>query len=96
MAINLVSDNRISAVVVLKGGVPNLTYNVRLIQDSFGQDDCFDFDGTLTTDENGNGAFAGRERIAPDSTLIFAFVSYPKLGGEAGGDFYSTPDVPLP
>ncbi len=94
MAINLVGDNRISAVVVLKGGLPNVTYNVRLVQ---GYADCNDFDGTLTTDENGNGAFAGREPIAPyGSTGIFAFVSYPEFGGEPGGDYYSTPEVPLP
>ena len=47
-------DGNVVAEVSLKGGLPNTTYNVRLIQTPSGSD-CFTFDGTLTTNGQGNG-----------------------------------------
>jgi len=83
-------DGNVMAEVSLKGGLPNTTYNVRLIQTPSGSD-CFVFDGTLTTNGQGNGNAHIEEPLLPGTTDAFAFLSFPGFAG----DFYSTPDVVL-
>lgn len=62
------SDGMVSAVVSVKGGLPNTTYVVRLIQGNGG--DCFTVDGTFVTNGQGNGNLHVREVIAnPNSDV---------------------------
>jgi hypothetical protein len=75
------------AEVALKNALPNTTYNVRLIQTPSGAD-CGVFDGTLTTNSEGNGNTNIQEPALLGTTDAFVDVSTTGFT-----DFYTTPDV---
>jgi Flp pilus assembly protein TadG len=50
------NKNKVSAVVSVKDAPPNTKFPIRLIQGGVGGgNDCFTVDGTLTTNDNGQG-----------------------------------------
>jgi hypothetical protein len=62
------------ASVVLKGGPPDTTYNIRLIQVLPGDGDCGSatvFDATLTTDDRGNGNANVQETVLPGASTAW-------------------------
>jgi hypothetical protein len=59
--------NQIMATVSLKGLDPNTTYEVRLIQ---GDDDCFTFDGSFTTNGQGNGNISVSETSVSSHAIV--------------------------
>ncbi|WP_272004185.1 hypothetical protein [Nannocystis radixulma] len=83
------------ANVVLKGGTPNATYNIRLIQTLNGNaipGEC-DFrvdDRTLITDDAGNGSTNVQEGLLPSAND--AFVVLNNLA-DRNNDFFTTEEV---
>ncbi|HET9847812.1 MAG TPA: hypothetical protein VFR68_04565 [Candidatus Dormibacteraeota bacterium] len=78
----------IDTEIVVQNAQPNTSYNVRVVQTPGGPD-CFQFDGTLTTDAQGNGAGHFSEAVISGTTG--AFVDLSSIG--IAGDFYNTPNV---
>ncbi|PCC74902.1 hypothetical protein SAMN02745121_05919 [Nannocystis exedens] len=83
------------ANVVLKGGTPNTTYNIRLIQTFNGTaipGECvfLDSDGTLVTDEFGDGSANIQESLLPSAND--AFVVLNNLAAPTT-DFFTTEEV---
>jgi hypothetical protein len=83
------------ANVVLKGGTPNATYNIRLIQTFDGDaipGECIflDSDGTLVTDEFGNGSANIQEGLLQSAND--AFVVLNNLAAPTS-DFFTTQEV---
>jgi hypothetical protein len=67
-------SDRLVASVVLQGGPPGTTYDIRLIQLLPGDADCGSatvFDGTLTTDDLGNGNANVQEPVLPGATSVW-------------------------
>ena len=67
-------SDKLVASVVLKGGPPGTTYNIRLIQVVPGDDDCGSaavFDSTLTTDDLGNGNANVQEPVLPGASTAW-------------------------
>jgi hypothetical protein len=62
------AHGRLVVTVALKGGPPNTTYNIRLIQIVAGDADCTVVDGTLTTDADGNGNANVHEAVLPGAS----------------------------
>ena len=57
--------------VALKGGPPNTTYNIRLIQLVAGDANCTVVDGTLTTDADGDGNANVHEAVLPHASRVW-------------------------
>ena len=76
--INAPADGTVMTTVSLKKLRPDTTYTVRLIQ---GNTDCFDFDGTITTNRVGNG----NVHISEPATSSTAFVAV-----DTPGEMYVT------
>ncbi|MEV3926625.1 hypothetical protein [Actinomadura coerulea] len=87
-------SNMIVTTVVLQGATPNATYTVRLIQlgPSLGTSDCPGVDGTVTTDEFGNGEANVRENALPGATHVFVDLNNT---ADPNGDFFTTEPVSL-
>jgi hypothetical protein len=76
--------NKVSAVVSVKGAPPNTALPVRLVQGGpGGGGDCYDVDGVIRTNGQGNGTLnvaeapAGtRAQVIIDTTEIFGVPSY--------------------
>ena len=87
----------LTAQVVLRGGLPNTTYTVQLIQSAGlggSIEDCSVLDATLITDSRGNGHATVREARFPDT--IGAFVYLVHLGDATGPvDLHGTRLVPV-
>ena len=81
----------IVAEVALKGGLPNTTYTVRIIQTPLAAD-CFVQDTSLTTNSQGNGNVNWQEPLLPGNSGAWVDVSQ-SIPDEAGGDWYSTPNA---
>ncbi len=83
------ASDKLIASVVLKGGPPGTTYDIRLIQLLPGNEDCGSatvFDGTLTTDDLGNGNANIQEPVLPGATSVWV-----DLNNAADfGDFFDT------
>ena len=84
VTIRRTAKDRLIATVVLQDARPNLRYNLRIVQ---GDGDCHTFDGHLTTNARGRGTGTISEVVT--SRRVSVFVSYPELGGEDDGDYYS-------
>lgn len=87
-------SNMIVTTVVLQGATPNSTYTIRLIQlgPSLGTSDCPGVDGTVTTDEFGNGEANVREGVLPGATHVFVDLNNT---ADPNGDFFTTEPVSL-
>jgi hypothetical protein len=57
--------------VALKGGPPKTTHNIRLIQLVAGDADCAVVDGTLTTNDKGNGNANVHEAVLPGVSIVW-------------------------
>jgi len=82
----------VHANVVLQGASPNTTYVVRLIQAVPDGSDCYNIDGTITTNRQGNGqlniveptlAGATSAQVIIDTSSLFNTPTY------AGSDLYA-------
>lgn len=72
--------------VALKGGPPNTTYNIRLIQLVAGDADCTAVGGTLTTDAEGDGNANVHEAVLPGASQMWV-----DLNNQANfADFFDT------
>src|SRR5690348_7038963 len=85
---------KLVAAVALKHAAPNTTYNIRLIQILSGDSDCGSyisgpFDGTLTTDDLGNGNANIQEPVLPVASSVFVDIN----GQVNPGDFFDTAPV---
>lgn len=91
------SQGGLTADVSLRGGLPNTTYTVQLIQSAGlggSIEDCSVVDGTLITDSRGDGLAGVREARLPD--MIGAFVYLVHLGDATGPlDLHGTRLVPV-
>ena len=68
------ASDKLVASVVLQGGPPGTTYNIRLIQVVPGDADCGSatvFEGTLTTDDLGNGNANVQEPVLPGASAAW-------------------------
>jgi hypothetical protein len=75
------NKNKLSAVVSVKDAPPNTSFPIRLIQGRKGAEggiDCFDVDGTLTTNAQGKGTLnvseapvGTRAQVIIDTTALF-------------------------
>ena len=91
--VNLIqpAHRKFVAVVVLKGAQPNTTYTVRLIQVVPGGGDCLDIDGTVTTNQYGNGNTTVHEAKLSGATAVWV-----DLNNKANfAQFYTTAPIAL-
>jgi hypothetical protein len=80
------AHGRLVVAVALKGGPPNTTYNIRLIQLVAADSDCTVVDGTLTTDAEGDGNANVHEAVLPDASSVWV-----DLNNQANfADFFDT------
>ena len=85
------AQGRLVVAVALKGGPPNTTYNIRLIQVVAGDADCAVVDGTLTTDAEGDGNANVHEAMLPGASRVWV-----DLNNQADfADFFDTRVVTL-
>lgn len=85
------AHGRLVVAVALKGGPPNTTYNIRLIQLVAGDADCAVVDGTLTTDAEGDGNANVHEATLPGASRVWV-----DLNNQADfADFFDTRVVSL-
>lgn len=85
------AHGRLVVAVALKGGPPNTTYNIRLIQVVAGDTDCTAVDGTLTTDADGDGNANVQEAMLPGASRVWV-----DLNNQADfADFFDTGMVTL-
>ena len=84
--INRAASGKIIANVVLQHGTPSAVYSVRVIQTPSGAD-CPTIDGTLTTDDDGNGNVNIQEAVAPGATGAFVVLNNQL---NFSGDFFTT------
>lgn len=68
--INKTASGSLMANIVVQKGTPNTIYQVRLIQTPTGAD-CGIFDGTLTTDDDGNGEAEICKTLTPGTSGAF-------------------------
>lgn len=86
------SSGDLMAQVLLRGGLPNTTYVVQLIQSAGlggSVEDCFVEDATLTSDSRGDGHAGVLEALLPATIGVFVYVYHLPDAGSPG-DFHWT------
>lgn len=86
------ASGRLIATVVVQGASAFATYNIRLIQVVQDNSDCASFingpfDGSVTTNSNGNGQTNVQEPVLAGATSAFVVLNN---ANNPGGDFFTT------
>lgn len=69
------ASGKLVVTVALKDAHPDTTYDVRLIQLLPDQSDCHTIDGTLTTDDSGDGSTNVHEPALPGAGSMFVVLN---------------------